>query len=123
MKNKSYYQKKADKILQETGRLVYEKCLVCGKPMSALHHYYPKSTAGGLRYHWENLIPLCMGCHFRLHNGDPRIQNTINEVKGKAWLNKLNKKKQEFSKCNTIGYYKGMCEKLSLLKPIKICQK
>jgi 5-methylcytosine-specific restriction endonuclease McrA len=118
-KSLKYYRNRADKILQETGRAIYKKCLVCGKPMSCLHHYFPKSTAGNLRYHWNNLIPICQGCHFKLHNGDPRIQNTINEVKGKDWLDELNAEKRKFVKCNTIGYFKDMCEKLKLLTPYK----
>jgi 5-methylcytosine-specific restriction endonuclease McrA len=114
-KSKAYYRKKCDRIIQEIGRLTYKKCLVCGKPMSCLHHYYPKSTSGNLRYNMKNLIPLCQGCHFRLHNGDPRIQNTINEVKGKEWLDELNALKRQFIKCDTIRYYKDMLDKLKIL--------
>lgn len=114
-KSKAYYRNKCDKKIQELGREVYKQCLVCGKPMSCLHHYYPKSSAGNLRYNWENLIPICQGCHFRLHNGDPRIQNTINEVKGKEWLENLNQAKRSFIKCDTISYYKETLEKLKKL--------
>ena len=114
-KSKAYYRNKADKLIQETGRLIYKKCLVCNKPMSCLHHYYPKSTAGNLRYNWNNLIPLCQGCHFRLHNGDPRIQNVINEEKGKEWLEDLDAEKRRFIKCDSVAYYKNMVEKLKLL--------
>ncbi len=108
---KAYYRKKADKLLQEWGRDNFKYCEACSKPMSCLHHYYPKSSAGNLRYNELNLIPLCQGCHFRHHNGDPRIHNAVNDKRGKAWLNKLNKAKQEFIKCDTIGYYKEIIEK------------
>lgn len=118
-KSKNYYRNKCDRLIQETGRMIYKECLVCGGKMTALHHYYPKSTAGNLRYHWNNLIPLCQGCHFRLHNGDPRIQNTINEKKGKRWLEDLNYEKKRFVKCDTMEYYKNMLEKLKLLQPYK----
>ena len=119
-KSLSYYRNKADRLLQETVRLTYKKCLVCGKPVSCGHHYYPKSSAGNLRYFWPNIIPICSGCHFRLHNGDPRIQNTINEVKGKEWLDNLNAEKRKYNKCNTLGYYRDICEKLKLLTPYNV---
>ena len=118
-KSKAYFRNKCDRLIQEAGRLTYSKCLVCGKEMSCLHHYFPKSTAGNLRYNWKNLIPLCIGCHFRLRNGDPRIQNTINEVKGKEWLDELNILKRQFTKCDTLSFYKDMVEKLKLLEPYK----
>lgn len=109
----SYYSKKADKLLQEIGRKKYDSCLVCGNDMSCLHHYYPKSSAGNLRYNWLNLIPLCQCCHFRHHNGFPAIQNTINEVNGSDWLNELNeaKKIKDFN-CNTKTYYEAKIEEL-----------
>lgn len=119
-KSKAYYRRRCDKIIQEIGRLTYQKCLVCGKPMSCLHHYYPKSSAGNLRYNMQNLIPLCQGCHFRLHNGDPRIQNEINRVKGPEWLDGLNSLKRKFVKCDNISYYKEMIRKLELITPYKI---
>jgi 5-methylcytosine-specific restriction endonuclease McrA len=108
---KSYYRKKADKAMQEWGRETFSECEVCGQSMSCLHHYYPKSSAGNLRYNELNLIPLCQGCHFRHHNGDPRIQNKINEVRGKKWLNKLNGAKNKFIQYDRIGHYKSIIKK------------
>lgn len=112
VKSKSYYRNKADKIIQELGREMYKKCLVCDNKQTVMHHYYPKSSAGNLRYHWENLIPLCQGCHFRLHNSDPRIQNAINKTKGQDWLDDLNEAKKQFIKCDTVSYYKDIINKL-----------
>jgi 5-methylcytosine-specific restriction endonuclease McrA len=114
-KSKAYYQRKADTLMQELGRNVYKDCLVCGKPMSCLHHYFPKSSAIHLRYDWFNLIPLCNGCHFRHHQGDPRIQNAINKIKGTEWLEDLNyKKKVSLEKSNTIQWYKNVIEILKI---------
>ena len=53
----STLRNKCDKKMQETGRKVYSKCLVCGMPMSCLHHVFTKSRSSALRYDWENLIP------------------------------------------------------------------
>jgi 5-methylcytosine-specific restriction endonuclease McrA len=108
----SYYQKKADRLLQEWGRENYPYCLVCGKQSSCLHHYYPKSTSSALRYEDDNLIPLCKGCHFSHHNGNPAIHNTINQIMGKPWLNRLKRKKEQIIKTN-IGYYKNIIENIS----------
>jgi len=105
MKNTAYYRKKADKAMQEWGRRTYSKCLICGGKLSCLHHYFPKSTSAGLRYDKDNLIPICQGCHFRHHNGDPRIQNAINEIKGKEWLTRLAKKKYEDYPKQNKQYY------------------
>jgi 5-methylcytosine-specific restriction endonuclease McrA len=104
---KSRMQKKADKSLQETGRKVYKKCLVCGKPVSCLHHFFPKSMSANLRYDWENLIPLCQNCHFSHHNGNPEIHAKIIEKKGQKWLEGLRVKKRQITK-TSIEYYKNI---------------
>ena len=109
----SYYSKRADKLLQEIGRKKFSECLVCGQPMSCLHHYYPKSSAGNLRYNWLNLIPICQGCHFRHHNGFPEIHNKVNEVRGEKWLKELQEaKKIPNFNCNTRKYYQDKIEEL-----------
>jgi 5-methylcytosine-specific restriction endonuclease McrA len=103
----SYYSKQADKKLQILGRLKFSKCEVCGKPMSCLHHYYPKSSAGNLRYNWLNLIPICNSCHFRHHKqGNPDIHNLINKKRGDEWLKELKKAKMipDYN-CNKKSYY------------------
>jgi len=102
----SDYSRASDKSMQILGRIRYSKCLVCGQPMSCLHHYYPKSSAGNLRYNWLNLIPICSGCHFKHHNGDPTIHNKVNEVKGPEWLIELEEaKKIPNNECATRRYY------------------
>lgn len=111
-KSKSYYRHKADRLIQELGRNVNDKCEVCGKPMSCLHHYFPKSMAGGLRYDWENLIPLCVGCHFSHHNGNPVIHATILANRGQEWHDKLLIKKRQYVQSDSIGYYKNIITNL-----------
>ena len=44
---------------------------------------------------------------------DPRIHNIVNEVRGKVWLNRLEKAKQVTVK-DTIGYIEGIIESLKL---------
>ena len=105
-------RRKCDKALQEAGRRVYKDCLVCGRPQQVLHHYYTKGSCTTLRYEWENLIPLCNGCHFALHNGNPDIQEAIMKAKGKEWLNSLKLKKQKTTKISK-GYYLDILETLN----------
>lgn len=101
---------KCDRLVQEWGRDKYSRCLVCGKPISCLHHYYPKSVSSVLRYNENNLIPICQGCHLMHHNGDPRIHARILEIKGIDWHKELTKKKEQIIKINQ-GYYKKIIEK------------
>ncbi len=106
----STLRKKADRLMQEWGREKYIECLVCGEPVSCLHHYFPKSISSALRYDEDNLIPVCNSCHFRHHNGDPRIHNAINRILGDKWLKGIEKKKHLIIKTNK-GYYEGIIKK------------
>jgi len=108
-KKRQRLQKQADKALQEWGRRTYKSCMVCGKEMSCLHHFYPKSMASALRYEKDNLIPLCAGCHFKHHNGDPRIHASIIHLKGEQWYANLMDKKYSIIKPN-IKYYEQIIE-------------
>jgi hypothetical protein len=68
--------------------------------------------ASALRYDWENLIPLCAGCHFSHHNGNPAIHDTVKELKGKDWLEGLQIKRNQITP-DTIEYYRDVERKLS----------
>lgn len=105
----SYYRNKADKAMQEHYRAKNLACEYCGKPAQTMHHFFPKSRASALRYHEPNLIPICNGCHFAHHNGDPRIHAKIIEKRGMKWYKDLLKKKEEITKANQ-GYYKSIIE-------------
>lgn len=104
-------RKQCDDLYQKIGRLLYSYCLVCGGQMSCLHHYHPKSTSSALRYDFDNGVPICQGCHFRLHNGDPLIPEKILAVKGPDWAAKLAEKRKE-KITTTIGYYRTKKEEL-----------
>ena len=117
---KAKLRRKCDKLLQETGRQTYTVCLVCGKPMSTLHHFFPKSTCSALRYDWSNLIELCQGCHFSHHNGNPEIHIKVIEARGDEWLQELRAKKRNLFVKTSLEYYKNMERNLLFLKPYKI---
>lgn len=107
----SKWQKECDTLLQKRSNGM--KCEICGKPAYCFHHFFPKSVSSRLRYDFDNLIPICQGCHSRHHQaGDPRIHGTVTKKRGLAWYDTLLKKKYEEIKVNK-GYYKYIYEWLS----------
>jgi len=108
-------RKKADRLLQELVRSLYDTCLICPKPLSCGHHYFPKSTSASLRYDMENIIPLCAGHHLRHHCGDPEVHNRINEIKGEEWLEDLRIKKRNRYVNISLGYYEDIIKTLQKL--------
>jgi len=107
---KARLRDKSDRAMQEYIRANNNGCFVCGQPISCGHHYFPKSTASSLRYDLDNIIPLCQGCHFRHHNGDPRIHATVLEIKGIDWHKELLRKKNILVKPG-IKYYEEIINK------------
>lgn len=84
---------KTDKLFQEYGRLLADKCEVCGGTYSCRHHYFPKSMSSALRYDIDNGIALCQSCHFSHHNGNPVIHSEVLKNRGQKWHDNLLKKK------------------------------
>ena len=113
--NKKKLRSKADKLWYQL--LIKPKCEVCGKQATQVHHFFPKGLFGHLRYNIDNGISLCSSCHFAHHHkGDPRIQQTIIEKRGKKWYNRLNKEKRKSpASYQTISYYRENIEKLQQL--------
>lgn len=106
-------RRKCDKALQEEGRRRYTYCEVCGKPISCLHHFFPKSISSRLRYDWDNLIPICVSCHFQHHTSyNPSIHATIIKKRGQDWYDKLEEVRREIIKVN-VAYYKEQLEILN----------
>jgi|GEM_PF-1556866 len=116
---KAKLRRKCDKLLQEYIRATYKTCLICDKPVSCGHHFFPKSTCSALRYDIQNIIPICCGEHFSHHNGNPEIHIRIIEVKGSEWLSDLRRKKRTLFVKTSLEYYKNMERNLLLLKPYK----
>lgn len=106
-------QKDCDTRMQQIGTQLNPKCEVCGKPVSCMHHFFPKSVSSALRYDWDNLIPICNGCHNRHHQAnDPRIHETIRQKRGgDVWYERLLRKKYIDVRVNR-EYYATVMEKL-----------
>jgi 5-methylcytosine-specific restriction endonuclease McrA len=108
----SSLRNKADRLLQELGMSLYQKCLVCNKKMSCLHHFYPKSKSANLRYDLDNCIPICNSCHLQHHTGNPDIHATVINKLGKDWYKKLRAKRLKPHKENKV-YYLEIIERLN----------
>ena len=107
------WRNKCDRALQQKVANEYKYCLICGNPVQVGHHFFPKSVSSRLRYEWENIIPLCSGCHMRLHqSGDPRYEQRIIAVKGERWYESLERIARDYQKVN-VAYYKQMYERLT----------
>ena len=108
---------KADCLAQNRYKEKNPYCLVCGSPTSNMHHVIFKSQSNYLRYSEKNLVPLCMKCHFKLHNiGDSEILGTIIKKKGMKWFDTLQQERHKIQKMNK-GYLEGIIESLSTPTP------
>jgi 5-methylcytosine-specific restriction endonuclease McrA len=104
----SYYRNRADKALQKSLTAINKNCELCSKPVSCMHHFYPKSSCSALRYEEDNMIPVCVGCHLGFHSNRSAdfIGRTI-ERRGLDWFNGLQKMRNRIVK-PTIQYYKDI---------------
>jgi 5-methylcytosine-specific restriction endonuclease McrA len=106
------------RLTSKADTLWYQKylkdlCEVCGKQASQVHHFYPKGLYPSLRYHPENGISLCIGCHFSHHKkGDPLIHQRIIEVRGNSWHKSLTKESQKKIKPRGIKDLRAIIEEL-----------
>ena len=111
-KKKQRLRKEADKLwFQVVMERYHWKSLVSGKPATQVHHFFPKSLYGHLRYDLDNGIPLTQGEHFAHHHrGDPTIHQTIIKKKGRKWYEKLLHKAHHTHKRSyqTIKYYEDI---------------
>lgn len=128
LKKSSYWSKKADKLLQEIGRDIYQDdgCLICGGEYSCLHHIITKGSSTYLRYNWKNVIPICAKHHFKIHSHEPTdvksLMDKIIDIKGREWFEDLQaeRNKNRYVKAG-YAYYRDIYEKLKLTKPYKVC--
>lgn len=123
--SKKTLRNKADKLLQEIGRIVYgdKGCLVCEGEYSCLHHFKYKSQSTALRYDLENCIPICASCHHKIHNGrDDFVAARIGIIMGDDWIRRLEEKKRDGAgKYYGVGFYKQKVEELTeILSMLKL---
>jgi hypothetical protein len=102
------WRSECDALMQEIGRLTNPYCILCQRDCQVMHHFIPKSVCARLRYEWSNLVPLCNGCHNRLHqSGDPGYEQRIIKYNGIEWYEKLEEMRKEEIQVN-VGYYRDL---------------
>ena len=112
--SKKTLRNKADALLTPIIINLYPNCLLCGSRTEVGHHHVHKSKSTALRYYLSNLIPLCISCHFKLHQNESYWAGKIIEIKGLAWFQELDRKKNEIVKAD-VHYYLAQYEKLKAL--------
>lgn len=106
-------QRTADALLQQNNRQRHERCFLCNKPNQVGHHFFPKSVSSFLRYNLDNIVPLCNGCHMRLHqSGNPDYEQRIITLKGVAWYTNLRTHARDYVKIDR-AYYQRIIERLN----------
>lgn len=98
-------QKKCDKLLSPIIIKLYPRCLLCGGQTQVAHHHVHKSKSLILRYHIPNLIPLCNGCHLKLHYNESYWASKIVEIRGMKWFRDLDRLKNQIIKPNYEDIY------------------
>ena len=105
---------KTDGLLTPLIKQLFPKCLLCGKDTQVAHHHVHKAASNRLRYEISNLINLCKGCHFKLHQNESYWASRIVEIKGLEWFQKLEKIGTEYVKVDRF-WYASNYERLSRL--------
>ena len=112
--SKKYLRRKADKLFIEAVlRLKGDRCELCGQQASTVHHYIPKSRSEATRYYIPNGVPICKGCHKKIHAWDPHLSGKIVALRGLGWRDELEIRSRDIvSGRVTIKYLKENIEKL-----------
>lgn len=112
-KKLSTLRNKADRLYQEAGMKDNPRCLICNGMANCLHHFIPKSVCAALRYELKNGIPICAGCHLRLHSSsDPEYEQIIIRKNGQAWYDELREMRKKVVNMG-VKYYEAVIERLS----------
>lgn len=93
---KKKLEKELDKLVQEQGMEGNPPCEACGEPASCMHHWVHKSQSRYLRWKAKNLVPICMSCHYKLHNlADSKPYGQILRKKGLDWDSDLQEERKK----------------------------
>ena len=120
MKTKTL-RNKADKLLTPIIKQLHPDCILCGAPTQVAHHHVHKSKSSILRYNLDNLIPLCTGCHLKLHHNESYWASKIVAIRGLDWFRGLEKEKNKIIKVNDAWYQENLERLTKLLWGCRIC--
>jgi len=103
---------KCDNMLTPLMKKMHDGCLLCGGLVQVGHHHIHKSKSTRLRYELDNIIPLCGGCHMKLHQNESLWGSKVTETMGFDWLHELERKGREIIKVD-VHYYIAQLERLT----------
>ena len=89
-------------------------CELCNNPTGVAHHHVHKSKSLALRYYIPNLIGLCGGCHFKLHQNESYWASVIVKKRGMEWFDDLEAIKNTIVKADRF-WYEARIQELEVL--------
>ena len=108
---------KCDALMTPIAKKMSPTCIFCKNQTQVGHHHIHKSKSTTLRYEPSNIIPLCNGCHFKLHQNESYWACKIMLIKGIEWFKLLDKQSKKEIKTD-IHYYIQAYEELKLILDI-----
>jgi hypothetical protein len=109
--------KENDKIFQDICRLKFKTCY-WNHPYSCAHHWVRKAQSLYLRYDFNNVIPVCMSCHCKIHQAqDSTLEAEFVLAQGRSWFSEMLERKREIVTDKLVflenmnGILKGELEK------------
>jgi len=90
------------------------RCGCCDGGINTVHHFFPKSQCGILKFDTDNGVPICISCHFKHHKlSDPTIHFRIIARRGESWYNALEERsKNKRTSFVGVKFYKESIEAL-----------
>ena len=104
MSKKSSIDNKLDVAWSKLVKLEWGgKCAYCGKEKPLNSHHIFSRSARSVRWDTDNGICLCVGCHtfsskFSAHKTPTEFTYWLEDLKGREWLEALEKKKNQILK-------------------------
>ena len=72
-------EKELDRLIQQSCQK--QSCIICGKKAEAMHHIIGRANMV-TRYNPDNLMPVCLDCHRKIHDGKINQWDYIDGYKG-----------------------------------------
>ena len=108
-------KEKADALMRLICLKEHPNCEACGKGQHQdvlhAHHWVKRSRSGALRHDPKNIVTLCEGCHFKVHNYEASVIAEVIRVRGYEWHDDLEDRRRDLIK-TTIPHYEGVIEML-----------
>lgn len=118
----SKLKKKAWALYSELLRKEVKRCEACmSTDRLQVHHLIPRARGNSVYFLRDNLIVLCRGCHYQLHNhwSPDEIKELIETVIGSARWEEVEKVKNQYLKYSASDYEGLIAEYKQKLKELE----